>query len=150
MVHDCDVYVLVPLRMLCGIILLKDGFQFLVRSLHQAYGLCVFCGCVFNANAGSSLFRRLFHNFGSARCAFVSQYDVWDTLVYGKMDFKPCTTKGESDHPIEIANMYFDETSIEVRICVKRLDNGDWSMSIDFQNVFCSIARVVDLLQWHP
>ena len=70
--HDCDVYILVPLRLICASVNVKDGFQFFVSSFCYAYGLCVFDGCVSTAG----LVHRLFRNFGSERCAFLQQYGV--------------------------------------------------------------------------
>ena len=42
--HDCDVYILVPLRLVCAKVDLKESFQFLVGLIYHAFGLCVIDG----------------------------------------------------------------------------------------------------------
>ena len=58
MFHYGDVYLLVPLRLVGTNVDLKNGLQFLVSLLYHAYRLCVFDGCVLNAD--SNLLNRSF------------------------------------------------------------------------------------------
>ena len=80
--HDCDVNMLVPLRLIWAYIKLKDGLRFLVSFFYHAFGVCVFDGCVFHTSAG--LFHRSFHNFGTKRSAFIHQHGVQDVRVSSK------------------------------------------------------------------
>ena len=90
--YDCDVYLSIPLQMICADVDLKEGFQFLVTFFFHADCFCVFDASVFNANAG--LFHLLFHNFGSELCVFVRQYGYRDVRVSGENRYRTFHDRG--------------------------------------------------------
>ena len=117
-----NVYVLIPLPLVGTNVNLEKGYQLPMSLLYNAYCLCVFDGCVLNAN--SSLFHCSFQKIGRERYVFVPEYYVRNVRVSSEDQYQAFQDQYALGRLRGIANIYFENKSTAVTFYVKPLKGG--------------------------